>query len=222
MPIIKLPYAIDSAVPQPNINTKMSPYGNIVLVGLSGAGKTTCAQLLSELLNLSLLDTDQIIQSNNKMTVAEIFSKNGEEHFRLLERELIQKLLTEDPPFKNSVLSVGGGLPTYRDNIDLLKKVGFTVFLNASAATLARRLVDDMTRDHSLRPLLAGSGDCKEEKDWEKEGLLRARLEDQLARREKYYRQAHLVIDTDGKSKQDICFEIQTILINHPLPPSAL
>lgn len=190
----------------------MSPCGNIVLVGLSGAGKTSCARILADLLDLAVLDSDEIIQAETGRSVAEIFSQDGEAHFRALERRLIEKLLAQDPPLENTVLSVGGGLPAQGDNINLLKKLGFTVFLNASPQTLAGRLHDDLSRDHSLRPLL-NKANCKEDKTQANEKL-EARLTEQLAARRKYYEEAHLVIDTDGKSKQNICLEIQTIIIN--------
>ena len=208
----------------------MSPCGNVVLVGLSGAGKTSCAQILAELLDLAVLDSDEIIQREAGRTVAEIFSQEGEGHFRVLERQLLERLLEQNPPLKNTVLSVGGGLPAHEDNIHLLKKIGFTVFLNASPATLARRLAQDLSRDHSLRPLLTNIADannrtnCKEEKPLsetaaDKEAQtnknLEVRLTELLAGRRKYYEEAHLVIDTEGKSKPDICREIQTIIVNN-------
>jgi len=202
----------------------MSPCGNIVLVGLSGAGKTSCAQILAELLDLAVLDSDEIIQQEEGRSVAEIFSLQGEGHFRILERQLIERLLHQSPPLKNTVLSVGGGLPTHEDNIHLLKKIGFTVFLNANPATLARRLADDLSRDHSLRPLLNRFADANNilDENSNKEVVpeqanknLELRLTELLAGRRKYYEEAHLVIDTDGKSKQDICSEIQTIIVNN-------
>jgi shikimate kinase len=208
----------------------MSPCGNIVLIGLSGAGKTSCAEVLASLMNLSMLDTDQIIQSRAKKSVAEIFKDEGEAHFRTLERAVIEELLERQEPLKNTVLSVGGGLPTYLDNIELLKRIGFTVFLNTSPKTLARRLAEDAVSDKGLRPLL-GTGDprqssgCKDssserdsEKDREKHiENLEKRLSEQLAGRFKHYEKAHMVVSTDGKTKQDVCFEIQTILINNTI-----
>ncbi|MBU6451531.1 MAG: hypothetical protein KGS72_07125 [Cyanobacteria bacterium REEB67] len=204
----------------------MSPCGNIVLIGLSGAGKTSCAELLAELLNLSMLDTDKIIQNSVGKSVAEIFKDEGEGHFRELERAVIQELLGRAEPLKNTVLSVGGGLPTYRDNIDLLKRLGFTVFLNTSPKTLARRLAEDVVADKGLRPLLGAgnsqaSGGCKDTtvpsaSDRHIENLEK-RLSEQLAGRFKHYEKAHMVVNTDGKTKQDVCFEIQTILINNTI-----
>ena len=195
----------------------MSPCGNIVLVGLSGAGKTSCAQILAELLDLAVLDTDVIIQKNTSMSVAAIFAQQGEVYFRALERQLIEDFIEAN--LAGTVLSVGGGLPAQGDNVHLLKKLGLTVFLNASPETLARRLSQDVNRDHSLRPLLARPGtdkdDCKEESQGVKENNLEAALSDQLARRRKYYEEAHLVINTDGKYMQDICLEIQTIIVNN-------
>jgi shikimate kinase len=191
----------------------MSPCGNIVLVGLSGAGKTSCAQILAGLLDLAVLDTDEVIQKKAGMSVAAIFSEKGEAHFRALERALIEKLVQDQ--LASTVISVGGGLPAQADNAQLLKKLGFTVFLNANPKTLAKRLDQDLTRDHSLRPLLERAVDCKEEKNQAKIKNLESALGDQLARRRQYYEQAHLVIDTDGRSKQDICLEIQTIIVNN-------
>ncbi len=214
----------------------MSPCGNIVLVGLSGAGKTSCAQILAGLLDMAVLDTDEVIQKQEGQSVATIFAHQGEAHFRQLERALIENLL--EGKIEATVISVGGGLPAQGDNAQLLKQLGFTVFLDAPPETIARRLAEDLSRDHSLRPLLAGGNDCKEVKPAEeadqsncenggrgedrpekiaaeKSKKLQATLAAQLATRRKYYEEAHLVISTEGKSTKEICREIQTIIVNN-------
>jgi shikimate kinase len=189
---------------------------NIILIGLSGTGKTSCAQILASDAGLKLLDTDKVIQEKAGQSVAEIFAASGEAHFRKLERDLITGLLAQNPSLERTVISVGGGLPTYEDNIDLLKQLGFTVFLNTDPATLSARLGDELAAKSGLRPLL-GDG-CKAGSDNSAHlSTLEKKLADQLAKRLKYYSQAHLTVSTAGKSKQEVCAEIQTILINHPL-----
>ncbi len=146
--------------------------------------------------------------------MAAIFTDNGEAHFRALERALIENLL--QVKLSGTVISVGGGLPAQADNASLLKELGFTIFLDAQPTTIAARLAADLSRDHSLRPLLTGGRDCKVEKKSQiKNENLLATLEQQLAGRRKYYEEAHLVINTEGKSADEICREIQTIIVNN-------
>jgi len=77
----------------------------IVLVGLMGAGKSTVGRRLAKRLGLVFVDADQEIEAAAGLSVAEIFERFGETHFRAGERRVIARLV-EGPP---RVIATGGG-----------------------------------------------------------------------------------------------------------------
>ena len=108
---------------------------NIILIGFMGSGKTSCGKELSRILNVGFFDTDEMIEQQQNMTIADIFEKHGEAYFRKLETELVESLIGT----QIGVLSVGGGLAVTKGN------------LKAGKECLIKRLKGD-----SKRPLLAG------------------------------------------------------------------
>jgi len=80
----------------------------IVLIGFMGAGKTTIGQLLAERLGLTFLDSDEVIEQDQGLSVRDIFEAHGEAGFRRIEADTIVGLLTGP----DGVLALGGGAPT--------------------------------------------------------------------------------------------------------------
>lgn len=78
---------------------------SIVLIGFMGVGKTTVGQLLAQKLNRSLVDIDQVIESDFGMPTTEIFNKYGESTFRKYEKETVISYCK----LKCKIISVGGG-----------------------------------------------------------------------------------------------------------------
>ena len=124
--------------------------GLIFLIGLPGSGKTTIGKNLSSLLDIPFLDTDERIVEKEKRSIDDIFLAEGEEYFRKLEKQVLQDLLTNDT---NAVISTGGGLPCFFDNMEQINKKGVSVFLNVPPETIADRLWNQ--RDHN-RPMIKG------------------------------------------------------------------
>jgi shikimate kinase len=161
----------------------------IVLIGPMGAGKTTVGALLAERLELTVRDTDQDVEAAEGRAISEIFVDSGEDAFRALERAAVaEALATHD-----GVLSVGGGAvldPTTRERL-----AGHdVVFLRVG-------LSDAVTRVGlgSSRPLLLGN--------------VRSRIKALLDERTPVYESvATLVVDTDGRSPDDVADEIVTAL----------
>lgn len=161
---------------------------NIILIGFMGSGKSSVGRLLSKKLNYEFLDTDEMIESLEDMTIQKIFQLHGEKFFRDLETKL---LLSIKDGLKRSVLSTGGGMPICETNRKLLKNMGQVVYLRTSQNTIIDRLSGDNTR-----PLL-------------KEGNLKERVERLLNDRDPYYEEgADIIIDTDNKSIDEIVKEI--------------
>ena len=77
---------------------------NIVLVGFMGTGESTVGKILAKRLKRRWLDVDQRIEEAEKRKIAEIFEKEGEAHFRRLEKEMIRSVVSE----KGLVITTGG------------------------------------------------------------------------------------------------------------------
>ncbi len=99
---------------------------NIVLTGMSLAGKTTLGTLVSGKLGRRLEDTDLMIIDREKREITNIFATDGEPYFRDLETSMCRELAAE----KGIVIATGGGAILREENVDALKKNGFIVFLD--------------------------------------------------------------------------------------------
>ena len=91
---------------------------NIVLIGFMGCGKTTIGKELAKNLSFSFIETDVVIEQQQNKTINQIFSIFGEEYFRELEKQTYLKVSN----LKNYVISTGGGVVKYEQNIINLKK----------------------------------------------------------------------------------------------------
>ena len=80
---------------------------NLVLIGMSGCGKSTVGRLTAEKLGLLFADTDSIVANTAKMSIKEIFAQMGEETFRRLERQAVMYAAG----LRGAVIATGGGVP---------------------------------------------------------------------------------------------------------------
>ncbi|MFS8541092.1 MAG: shikimate kinase [Tissierellales bacterium] len=173
---------------------------NIVLIGMSGAGKTTIGKYLAKKLNMTLVDTDDIIVKKTGSTIDEIFNNRGEKYFRELEKKVVEEVSKYD----SAVITTGGGVVLNRTNIDCLRNNGVIFLLQASVETLYNNLKrEGMLNDH--RPLLKGPD-------------LKKRLEKLYKERKNLYiSSADYIIQVDGKAVDEIGNEI--IFIFESLKP---
>jgi shikimate kinase len=119
----------------------------ITLVGLMGAGKTTIGRRLAARLHLPFVDADAEIETASGLTVAEIFERFGEAHFRDGERRVIARLIDGNP----KVIATGGGAFIQPDTRALILARTIAIWLDADVATLVERV-----RRRGTRPLLTG------------------------------------------------------------------
>lgn len=157
---------------------------NLVLIGFMGSGKTSIGVKLSYRLQVSVEDTDKLIERREGRSVSEIFADDGEEYFRQLETELLGELAEKSV---SRIYSVGGGTPVRTENRGLLKRLGKVVYLRVSPETVYERLKNDSTR-----PLLQ----CEDPL-----GRIRQLMEE---RREAYEACADIVIDADEMDMESI------------------
>lgn len=121
---------------------------NIVLIGMSGSGKSTFGAYCSNLLNMPFIDLDVEICKNFGGSIPLIFSTGGERLFRELENFEAQKAAAQD----NAVIATGGGTVLSDSAMRALKKSGLVVYLDCDVQTLASRLSGSLEK----RPLLNG------------------------------------------------------------------
>lgn len=109
--------------------------GNIVLIGMPGTGKSLIGKLLAELTGKTLQDTDAKIEEEAKMTIPEIFEKEGESGFRDRESAICKKLGKE----RNLIIATGGGAILRPENVDALRQNGTLVHTTRSIDKLPTR-----------------------------------------------------------------------------------
>lgn len=128
-----------------NTSPEKRTSGNIVLVGMMGAGKTTVGRMLAKQLGKTFIDSDEEIQKRTGVKISHIFDVEGEEGFRQRESCVIQDLVKLD----NIVLATGGGAVLKPDNRAALQANGIVIYLKSGVHDLWQR-----TRHDHNRPLL--------------------------------------------------------------------
>ncbi len=109
-------------------NTKL----NIALIGMPSSGKTTISQLLGQLLNKEVIDTDQLIEEKINQPIKTFLTKENENHFRDIESEVIKDIAN----YNNKIISCGGGVIKRTNNIEDLKKNSIVIFIDRSIELL--------------------------------------------------------------------------------------
>ncbi|MDA7517967.1 shikimate kinase [Akkermansiaceae bacterium] len=158
--------------------------GNIVLIGFMGTGKSTIGRELSKMLSYPLVDTDQAIVKKAGKPIPRIFADEGEEAFRKMETEILEELAEKG----GNIIATGGGIIGSERNREILRKLGYVVWLAASPKEILER-----TSRNSNRPLLNGV---------DPEGSIMRLLEE---RTPLYMEAAHLNIETDQLCFDEIC-----------------
>jgi shikimate kinase len=165
--------------------------GNIFLVGMMGAGKTTVARLLAGRLNRTFIDADHELEGRCGVKVPVIFEIEGEEGFRNREVAILDELTSRS----GIVLATGGGAVLREENRQRLSARGVVIYLRAQPHDLYMR-----TRYDKNRPLLATPDPQK-------------RLDELFLQRDPLYREvADLVIDTGRQGVQILVKQILATL----------
>jgi len=172
----------------------MQMTGNIFLVGLMGAGKTTIGKLLAKNLGKTFHDSDHEIECRTGVHIPLIFELEGEAGFRKRESAVIADLTSQ----QDVVVATGGGAVLAKQNRECLSQNGTVIYLRADATELWHR-----TRNDKNRPLLQ-TEDPK------------ARLEQLFAERDPFYCEiADIIVDTGRHSVSTILHQLESQLEQH-------
>ena len=178
----------------------------IVLVGLSGTGKSTVARLLADRLGWAAADSDDWIVATTGRSIPDLFATEGEARFREIEAAAIRALCGRP----HLVLATGGGVVTVEANWPHLRRRGRVVWLQARPETIIARLQAQAGEGTAaVRPLLAGA-----------EPL--ARLQAMAAARAAFYARADMAVSTDGRTPEQVAAAVLAALPAGALPPAVL
>ena len=158
----------------------------VALTGFMGSGKSTVGRLLSEALGCPFIDLDEAIVKKAGRPIPAIFEADGERGFRRLEKQVLERTVAKYAE-NAAVLALGGGTVTVPGAVNLLQENTLCIYLKASLETIQGRL------------------------EGEKQGrpLADDHLAERLSEREPLYEKAaHITLDTDGISPEDLVDEI--------------
>ena len=155
---------------------------NLALIGFMGTGKSSVGRLVADVLHFTFLDTDHVIEARAGKTISDMFTQDGEPAFREWERRIVEELTRRE----KTVIATGGGLPTDPANLASLKSHALVICLWASPESIWERV-----RGQDHRPLLNEADPL-------------ARIQELLAAREPYYRQADVLVNTGMRSLREV------------------
>lgn len=158
----------------------------IFLIGFMGSGKSTIGKKLATKLGYDFIDMDAYIEQQEGRVISDIFKSDGEVYFRSLEQNALKILCTRE----KVVISTGGGTPCFFDNIEVMNKAGYSIYLKLEAEKIIGRLKNGTAK----RPLIADLSAI----DLEREVRERLRV------REPFYNKAKLIFSSEGSPNRDV------------------
>lgn len=159
---------------------------NIIIIGFMGCGKTTIGRKLAVRLGYRFIDTDHQIEREQNARVKEIFAEKGEIHFRGLETDLLKRLVRTN----NTVIATGGGILTTPGNMEIIRKIGVSIYLKACVDDIFERI-----SRNTKRPMLQTENPRKT-------------VVTLLEKRECLYEQADRIINTESLKMGHIVSQI--------------
>ncbi len=169
------------------VHTTHQKSRNLILIGFMGTGKTTIGKRVAASLDFQFVDTDELITKKAGKPITRIFEEDGEERFRELETEVLNKCAQS----AGQVISTGGGIVTQDQNREILPRAGFVVWLKASPETIYERVCRNRSR-----PLLQTANP-------------KQTIQDLLTERNPLYDVSQdLSVTTDGLTLDETCFGV--------------
>jgi len=170
----------------------------IYLTGFMGSGKSTIGPILANVLGWDFFDLDKLIEQELNDSVSSIFETRGEQFFREKETAVLKGLENRE----NLVLALGGGTLSTKENLDLVKKNGVSIYLKSSPDEIFRRLKfktdRPLLKSESGMPLSAAE--------------TKGKISELLNKRESTYLQSDIIYAIDNLSVGNTVDELVKIL----------
>ena len=166
----------------------------ISFTGFMGCGKSSVGRRLSELLCYPFIDLDDAIVEREGRSIPDIFATDGEQAFRKMEMEALKGIVhtSMEAQSPTLILALGGGAVMTPECAQIVHEQTFCIYLRASIETL----MEHLSAEAEGRPLLQG------------EALLERITKLMELRSETYEKTAHMIIDIDGMTIEEISQEI--------------
>ncbi len=178
----------------------------VYLTGFMTSGKSTIGPILANVLGWNFYDLDSVIENRFQMSVVEIFEKHGEDYFRGIETEELNKLSV----LNDVIISLGGGTLSSVRNLEIIKNSGLSVYLKINPETIYKRLKNKIDRP-LIRDLVLN--------ERPKDEFLE-RISNILEQREQYYNTAEIILETDnikiGKTVDRLANKIRRLIDENP------
>lgn len=173
-------------------------HANVILVGFMGTGKSATGRRVAARLGRRFVDMDAVIEERAGRSIPDIFAREGEAHFRGLERALVVELAAR----RDLVIAAGGGVVLDPENIRDFQRTGLVVCLVATPEAILKRV-----GHHRNRPLLEGA-------DKER------RVKELLEKRRPLYEAIDRQVDTTDRTPDEVAARILALYEEAPDPAS--
>jgi shikimate kinase len=167
---------------------------HIFLTGFMGSGKSTIGKKLAMRLGVKFIDTDDVIELSQNTEIKDIFKVEGESRFRKYEELILDEIIDNE---NNAVISLGGGTLLSHVNLKKVLAAGTLIYIKSSPSEIWNRI-----KHSTRRPLLRKDGE-----KWTRKMYLQ-RIAELMEKREIGYKQAHIVLDRDGREVEQIVEEL--------------
>ncbi len=168
---------------------------NIVMLGMTGVGKTTIGKILSKVLKAKFIDIDYEIEKASNLKIYDFFNQYGEKEFRKLEKKVLLKYLYNT---NKAVISTGAGILSDNEIISSIHNNSVSIFLDIKITNLLERLKYNLKNRPKLR-----------------KGNLEENLETMYNKRISGYKQANIRVTVDQLSSADVVSRIVKKLNNY-------
>lgn len=165
---------------------------NIVLIGMPGAGKSTIGVILAKVLGLKFIDTDLLIQEQEKSLLKDIIERKGLQGFLEIENQVNCDIITD-----HAIIATGGSVIYGTQAMNHLQKIGTVVYIKLSYETIKKRLGNIKQRGVVLK----------------KGQNLKSLYEERCPLYEKY---AHIIVDSEGLGTEELMEKIIYLLSELP------
>ncbi|WP_197032611.1 shikimate kinase [Clostridium sp. KNHs205] len=161
---------------------------NIVLVGMPSAGKSTIGIILAKVLGYQFLDSDLLIQEQEKELLKDIIDKRGIDGFLAIENQINREIDTD-----HTVIATGGSVIYGKEAMEHLQETGVIVYIKLTLQTISERLGNIKQRGVVLR----------------KGQTLKMLYEERCPLYEKY---AHITVDGENLNTEELMENIKNAL----------